>query len=41
MRDYDEEGPMLQALSEFHADYDVLVTYNGKSYDAPLMETRG
>ena len=40
MRDYDEEGPMLHALSEFLADYDVLVTYNGKSYDAPLMETR-
>jgi uncharacterized protein YprB with RNaseH-like and TPR domain len=40
MRDYDEEGPMLHALSQFLADYDVLVTYNGKSYDAPLMETR-
>lgn len=40
MRDYDEEGPMLRAISEFLADYDVLVTYNGKSYDAPLLETR-
>ncbi|MDA0204876.1 MAG: ribonuclease H-like domain-containing protein [Acidobacteria bacterium] len=40
MRDYDEEAPMLRALSEFLADYEVLVTYNGKSYDAPLLETR-
>jgi uncharacterized protein YprB with RNaseH-like and TPR domain len=40
MRDYDEEGPMLRALSEFLVSYEVLITYNGKSYDAPLMETR-
>ena len=40
MRDYDEEPAMLAALSEFLAGYDVLVTYNGKAYDAPLLETR-
>jgi tetratricopeptide (TPR) repeat protein len=40
MRDYDEESPMLRALADFLADYDVLVTYNGKSYDAPLLDTR-
>jgi hypothetical protein len=40
MRDYDEEAAMLRALSEFLAGYEVLVTYNGKSYDAPLLETR-
>jgi uncharacterized protein YprB with RNaseH-like and TPR domain len=40
MRDYDEEAPLLRALSDFLANYDVLVTYNGKSYDAPLLETR-
>ena len=40
MRDYDEEAAMLYALAEFLAGYDVLVTYNGKSYDAPLIETR-
>jgi uncharacterized protein YprB with RNaseH-like and TPR domain len=40
MRDYDEEAPLLRALSDFLANYEVLVTYNGKSYDAPLLETR-
>lgn len=40
MRDYDEERAMLWALAEFLRHYDVLVTYNGKSYDAPLIETR-
>ena len=40
MRDYDEEAAMLYGLAEFLAGYDVLVTYNGKSYDAPLIETR-
>ena len=40
MRDYDEEAAMLHALGEFLAGYEVLVTYNGKSYDAPLLETR-
>ncbi len=40
MRDYNEEAAMLYALAEFLQFYDVLVTYNGKSYDAPLIETR-
>ena len=40
MRDYDEEPAMLAALAEFLSGYDVLVTYNGKAYDAPLLETR-
>ncbi len=40
MRDYDEEAAMLEGLAAFLADYDVLVTYNGKVYDAPLLETR-
>lgn len=40
MRDYDEEAAMLRGLSDFLAQYEVLVTYNGKSYDAPLIETR-
>lgn len=40
MRDYDEETAMLAGLVEFLEGYDVLVTYNGKSYDAPLLETR-
>ena len=40
MRDYDEEPAMLHALAVFLADYDAIVTYNGKSFDAPLLETR-
>ena len=40
MRDYDEEPAMLYAVAEFLQWYDVLVTYNGKSYDAPLIDTR-
>jgi len=40
MRDYDEEAAMLAALTDFLQWYDVLVTYNGKSYDIPLLETR-
>ncbi|MBI3666125.1 MAG: ribonuclease H-like domain-containing protein [Acidobacteria bacterium] len=40
MRDYDEEPAMLAALAAFLANYDLLITYNGKAYDAPLLETR-
>lgn len=40
MRDYDEEAAMLHGLTELLDRYQVLVTYNGKSYDAPLLETR-
>lgn len=40
MRDYDEEAAMLHAVSEFLQWRDVLVTYNGKTYDQPLLETR-
>ena len=40
MRDFDEESAMLEGLADFLADYEVLVTYNGKAYDAPLLETR-
>ncbi|MBI1354025.1 MAG: hypothetical protein GC160_06745 [Acidobacteria bacterium] len=40
MRDYDEEAAMLHGLAQFLSRYEVLVTYNGKSYDAPLLETR-
>jgi hypothetical protein len=40
MRDYDEEAAMLAGLADFLRWYDVLVTYNGKAYDAPLLETR-
>jgi uncharacterized protein len=40
MRDYDEEPSQLHALSQYLARFDVLVTYNGKSFDQPLLETR-
>ncbi len=40
MRDYGEEPSLLWALSEHLSKFDVLVTYNGKTYDQPLLETR-
>jgi uncharacterized protein YprB with RNaseH-like and TPR domain len=40
MRDYEEEPSLLWALAEHLAAFDVLVTYNGKTYDQPLLETR-
>jgi len=40
MRDYGEEASQLHRLAEYLAQFDVLVTYNGKAYDQPLLETR-
>ena len=40
LRDYPEEPSVLAALTECLADAQVLVTYNGKSFDVPLLETR-
>jgi uncharacterized protein len=40
MRDYDEEHSLLLALAERMAERPVLVTFNGKSFDWPLLETR-
>lgn len=40
MREYLEEKSMLAALESHLADFDVLITYNGKTYDQPLLETR-
>ncbi len=40
MRDYGEERSLLRRLSEHLAQFDVLITYNGKTYDQPLLETR-
>ncbi len=40
LRDYPEEPSALAALTESLADAQVLVTYNGKSFDVPLLETR-
>jgi uncharacterized protein YprB with RNaseH-like and TPR domain len=40
MRDYGEEAAMLHALGEILARFELLVSYNGKSFDIPLLETR-
>jgi uncharacterized protein YprB with RNaseH-like and TPR domain len=40
MRDFGEEASQLARLAEYLARFDVLITYNGKSYDQPLLETR-
>ena len=40
LRDFDEEASALTALGEHLEAFDVLVTYNGKSFDQPLLETR-
>ncbi|HLH20472.1 MAG TPA: ribonuclease H-like domain-containing protein [Bryobacteraceae bacterium] len=40
MRDYGEEPSLLYRLAEHLAQFDVLITYNGKAYDQPLLETR-
>ncbi|HKE22727.1 MAG TPA: ribonuclease H-like domain-containing protein [Bryobacteraceae bacterium] len=40
MRDYGEEASLLSRLAEHLAQFDVLITYNGKAYDQPLLETR-
>ena len=47
MRDYGEEASLLDALAEYLAQFDVLITYNGKSFrsaaarDALCMARRG
>lgn len=40
MRDYSEEASLLARLAEYLARFGVLITYNGKVYDQPLLETR-
>jgi uncharacterized protein YprB with RNaseH-like and TPR domain len=40
MRDFAEEASVLLALSAYLQPFDVLITYNGRSYDQPLLETR-
>jgi hypothetical protein len=40
MRDYDEELALLEAVGNQLAQHDALVSYNGKSFDVPLIETR-
>src|SRR5712664_1957545 len=40
MRDFGEEHSLLQELSQRVAERPVLVTFNGKSFDWPLLENR-
>jgi uncharacterized protein YprB with RNaseH-like and TPR domain len=40
MRDYSEEASLLAALTRYLESFQILITYNGKSYDQPLLETR-
>ncbi len=40
MRDHNEERSQLAAVAEHLSRFDVLITYNGKTFDQPLLETR-
>lgn len=40
MRDFAEEASLLSALTEHLKQFQVLITYNGRTYDQPLLETR-
>ncbi|HOE65303.1 MAG TPA: ribonuclease H-like domain-containing protein [Candidatus Hydrogenedentes bacterium] len=40
MRDYDEEEPMLRYIDALLKRFDTVVSYNGKSFDVPLLRTR-
>src|SRR5262245_9282813 len=40
MRDYAEEASVLAALAEYLEPFQVLITYNGRTFDQPLLETR-
>jgi uncharacterized protein YprB with RNaseH-like and TPR domain len=40
MREYAEEKSILEALAQHLENFDTLVTYNGKTYDQPLLEAR-
>jgi uncharacterized protein YprB with RNaseH-like and TPR domain len=40
MRDHAEEASLLDALSRHLKPFRVMITYNGRSFDQPLLETR-
>lgn len=40
IRDFDEEDSMLEALRAFLARFDLVITYNGRAFDVPLVESR-
>jgi len=40
MRDFAEEASQLSALVEHLKQFEVMITYNGRTFDQPLLETR-
>lgn len=40
MRDYHEEAAMLEEIAALFRRFDTVVTFNGKSFDLPLLESR-
>lgn len=40
VREHGEEASALGSLAEYLGAFDTLVSYNGRSYDQPLLETR-
>ncbi|MBI2544007.1 MAG: ribonuclease H-like domain-containing protein, partial [Candidatus Rokubacteria bacterium] len=40
MRDLDEEPALIAAMAALLAEFDGVVTYNGRGFDLPLLETR-
>jgi hypothetical protein len=40
LRDYPEEKPALAAVAQALEGYEGVVTFNGKTFDIPLLETR-
>lgn len=40
MRDYPEEPALLEELARLLGRFESLVTYNGKTFDVPLLESR-
>ncbi len=40
MRDYDEEAAMLSEIAAVFRRFDTVITFNGKSFDLPLLESR-
>ena len=40
MRDYSEEGPMLAEIASLFQCVDTVVSFNGKTFDLPLLESR-
>lgn len=40
LRQHQDEPSQLAAVSDYLQRFEVLITYNGRSYDQPLLETR-